>query len=320
MPTLTSDRQPGGNPPHLFCFGLGYTALMLARRIMREGWRVSGTCRSEAAAAAAAAEGIHAVILDRGRPMDDPKRTLATVTDILSAVPPDADGDTVLDHHGDDLTTMEGLRWVGYLSTTGVYGDTGGVEVKESAPLQPSSERGRRRVAAEARWLSLPLASAASIHVFRLAGIYGPRRNVFETIRSGKARRIDRPGHLFSRIHVDDIATVLRASIAQPEAGQVFNVCDDEPAEPATVTAYACALLGIDPPPLQRFDDAAPTMSPMALSFWRDNRRVSNALIKQDLGIVLAYPSYREGLAAILEHARRADADVDTRPKMDQDS
>jgi nucleoside-diphosphate-sugar epimerase len=293
-----------GNVPHLFCFGLGFSAEALARRLIREGWRVSGTCRGEARQKQLAAAGIAAHQFDRSRPLADAAATLAPVTDLLISIPPDEAGDPVLDLHGDALPDIFGLRWIGYLSTTGVYGDTGGAPVDERAPLRPSSLRSQRRVAAERRWLQLYESDGAPVHIFRLAGIYGPGRSVLDQVRSGEAKRIERPGHVFSRIHVDDIALVLRASMARPDPGQIYNVCDDFPAEPGDVVACACALLGVPPPPLQPFEAVAAGMSPMALSFWHDNRRVDNGRIKRELGVHLLYPDYRSGLRAILAQER----------------
>ena len=157
---------------------------------------------------------------------------------------------------------MSGARWVGYLSTTGVYGDTGGARVNESSPVNPTSARGRRRVMAENRWLDLFWKQRLPVHVFRLAGIYGPGRSMLDQVRAGRARRIDRPGHLFSRIHVDDIAAVLRTSMARPRPGAVYNVCDDVPAAPGDVVAYACELLGVPAPPVVSYEEAAGDMSP----------------------------------------------------------
>jgi nucleoside-diphosphate-sugar epimerase len=240
-------------------------------------------------------------LFDRGRPLADPAAALAGVTDIVSSVPPDAAGDPVLDAHQDALVALPGVRWFGYLSTTGVYGDTGGALVDEAAPLNPSAGRSRRRVEAERRWLALTSGGARfPVHIFRLAGIYGAGRSPLDQVRAGEARRIDKPGHAFSRIHVDDIAAVLRASMARPDPGRVYNVCDDEPAEPADVVAFACRLLGRAPPPLVPFEAARETMSAMALSFWADNRRVDNSRIKRELGVTLSYPDYRTGLTAIL--------------------
>lgn len=288
-----------GSAGHLFCFGYGYSARVLALRLIGEGWTVSGTCRNSEKRALLAADGVLAYPFDRDQPLIDAPAALDGVTDVLSSIPPDRFGDPVLDQHGPLLAAARGLRWVGYLSTTGVYGDTGGALVDETAPPRPTSERGRRRVEAERRWLDMHEPHGQPVHVFRLAGIYGPGRSAIEQVRLGGARRIDKPGHLFSRIHVDDIAAVLRASIAQPNPGRIYNVCDDQPAAPADVIAHACHLLGVEPPPLIPFDRAVRELSPMALSFWRDNRRVDNARIKRELGVELRYPDYRAGLAAI---------------------
>jgi nucleoside-diphosphate-sugar epimerase len=288
----------------LFCFGLGYSALVLARRLKADGWSVAGTCRREDTRARLSAEGIDAFSFDRDRPLENPGAALKGATHILVSVPPDAAGDPVLDRHRADILALRDVRWIGYLSTTGVYGDTGGAPVDESALVNPTTERSRRRALAEKRWLALRHREGLAVHVFRLAGIYGPGRSIFERLRAGSAQRIDRPGHLFSRIHVEDIATVLQASIAKPRPGAIYNVCDDEPAAPADVTAYACALAGVTPPPVVSFEDAQKTMTPMALSFWRDNRRVDNGLIKRELGVTLAYPTYKEGLAAVFALAR----------------
>lgn len=292
---------PGGSAPHLFCFGLGYSATALGQRLMREGWRVSGTCRSEEKARALVAEGMRVHLFDRGRPLCDAVEALSGVTDVLSSVPPDGTGDPVLDHHHDDLVAAKEVRWFGYLSTTGVYGDTGGAEVDETAALAPTTERSRRRVAAERRWLDLRERHRLPVHVFRLAGIYGPGRSALDQVRSGKARRIDKPGHRFSRIHVEDIARILRASMARPEPGAIYNVCDDEPAEPSAVVSYACHLLGVEPPPPVPFETAERDMSAMARTFWMDNRLVANGHVKEMLAVDLIYPDYRAGLNAIFE-------------------
>lgn len=291
----------GSGEPYLFCFGLGYSSLALGERLIREGWRVAGTCRSADKAQTLAARGIRVHLFDRARPLADPADALAGVTDVVSSVPPDAEGDPVLDLHEGDLAAATGVRWFGYLSTTGVYGDTAGAEVDETAALRPTSERSRRRVVAERRWLRLWEQHALPVHVFRLAGIYGPGRSALDQVRAGRARRIDKPGHRSSRIHVEDIARILRASMARPEPGGVYNVCDDEPAEQSEVITCACRLLGVEPPPLVTLEQAAKEMSAMALSFWQDNRRVSNARVKEVLGVNLIHPSYRSGLRAILE-------------------
>lgn len=286
--------------PRLFCFGLGYSATRLARRLLAHGWSVAGTCQGEEKRRDLAALGIEAFLFDRERPMADAAGALAGSTHLMSSVPPDGAGDPVLDTLRPAIVAHGGWRWAGYLSTTGVYGDTGGAVVDESSALAPTSERGRRRVAAEAAWLALHRDHGVPVHVFRLAGIYGPGRSAFDRIREGAAQRVIKPGHAFGRIHVDDIAQVLTASMAKPDPGAVYNVCDDEPAAPAEVIAFACRLLGVEPPPPVAFEEAKKGMSPMALSFWRDNRRVDNGRLKRDLGVSLACPTYREGLAAIL--------------------
>ncbi len=286
--------------PRLFCFGLGYTARVLATALMAEGWTVAGTCRDDARRAELAADGIDAFPFDRRRPLDDARAALDGATHLLSSVPPDENGDPVLARHAGAIAAMEGLAWAGYLSTTGVYGDTGGAPVDETAAVDPTSERGRRRAEAEDGWLGLWRAAGVPVHVFRLSGIYGPGRSALGTVRAGQARRIDKPGHLFARIHVDDIAVVLRASMARPDPGAVYNVCDDQPAPAADVVAFACEILGVDPPPLVPFRQAAREMSPMALSFWRDRRRVDNTRIKRELGVRLTFPDYRAGLRAVL--------------------
>jgi hypothetical protein len=277
--------------PTLLCFGLGYSARMLAGRLAQAGWIIRGTARN-------APPGNPALLqFDREHPL--PASAFAGVTHILVSVPPDACGDPVLQTHGADIATLSGLAWLGYLSTTGVYGDRGGGWVDEGSELRPSGERGRRRVAAEAGWLDLWQRARVPAHVFRLAAIYGPGRSPFAALRAGTARRIDKSGQVFSRIHVDDLAAVLAVSIARPRPGALYNVCDDEPAAPEAVVAYAAHLLGIAPPPLVPF--AAAELSPMARSFYDDNKRVSNRLIKEELGAALRYPDYRGGLAAILE-------------------
>jgi len=281
---------------YLLCFGLGYSARTLAARLVADGWRIGGTSRNPAEPAE-----YDCRRFDRDHPLE--VIAFAGVTHVLVSVPPDERGDPVLDRHRRDIAALPGLRWLGYLSTTGVYGDRGGDWVDETSELRPSGERGRRRVAAEAGWLGLWRERDVPVHIFRLAGIYGPRRSPFDALRAGTAKRIDRPGQVFSRIHVEDLASVLQASIARPRPGGVYNVCDNEPAAPADVVAYAARLLGLPAPPLLPFEAA--DLSPMARSFYDDNKRVANALIKQELGVKLRYPDYRAGLAAILAAERR---------------
>ena len=286
-------------PLTLFCFGLGYSARVVSRRLLAQGWQVRGTARSAEKCAELAAHGIAAWPFDRGSPLADPAAALAGVTHILSSVPPDETGDAVLDHHGRELAALaEQVRWTGYLSTTGVYGDRGGATVDEHADRTPATVRGERRVTAEDGWCGLWRDAGLPVHLFRLAGIYGPGRNALATVKRGAARRIVKPGQVFSRIHVDDIAAVLEASMTQPNPGAAYNVCDDEAAPPQDVIAYACELLGVDPPPEIPFDEAE--LSDMARGFYAENKRVSNTRIKSELGVTLTYPDYRAGLQALL--------------------
>jgi nucleoside-diphosphate-sugar epimerase len=283
----------------LLCFGLGYSARALAGRLAAEGWAVGGTTRSPPPNAEWPCREVYR--FDRDHPL--PPAAFDGVTHLLVSVPPAGDGDPVLDAHRDDIAACSGLVWLGYLSTTGVYGDRGGEWVDEASELRPSGERGRRRVAAEAGWLDLWRRRGVPVHVFRLAAIYGPSRGPFEALRAGIAKRIAKPGQVFSRIHVDDLANVLAASMARRRPGAVYNVCDDEAAAPEAVVAYAAALLGIEPPPLVNLEEAG--LSAMARSFYDDNKRVANARIKTELGVALRYPNYRDGLRAILREEAR---------------
>jgi nucleoside-diphosphate-sugar epimerase len=278
----------------LFCFGLGYSAQTLARRLAARGWEIRGTTRRPEKAAALAALGWRLFPFSRERPLADPAEALGGVTHVLTSIAPDEAGDPGLDLHGRDLEALPGLAWVGYLGTTAVYGDRQGAWVDEDTPIEPTLARADRRARAEAAWL----ASGLPVHVFRLAGIYGPGRNAFVNLKDGTARRIVKPGQMVSRIHVEDIASVLEASIAQPRPGAIYNVCDDEPTPPQDVVAFAAELMDVPPPPEQPYETA--DLSPMARTFYRDNRRVGNARIKQELGVRLAFPTYREGLRALL--------------------
>jgi nucleoside-diphosphate-sugar epimerase len=273
----------------LLCFGLGYSARTLAERLAARGWEIRGTTRRPDKADALAARGWRVFPFDRERPL--PVDAFAGVTHALTSIAPDEAGDPALDLHGADLREV---GWIGYLGTTGVYGDRQGGWVDEDTAIEPTLARADRRARAEAAWLE----SGLPVHIFRLAGIYGPGRNAFMNLKEGTARRIVKPGQVFSRIHVEDIANVLEASIARPRPGAIYNVCDDEPAPPDEVVTHAARLLGVEPPPAQPYETAE--LSPMARTFYKDNRRVRNERIKRELGVTLAYPSYREGLAALL--------------------
>lgn len=273
----------------LLSLGHGYCAQALAQLLIAQGWRVIGTTRDPARARAMQAAGVAPLLW----PVPSLAPVLDQATHILQSMAPGAAGDPVLARHAAELGRSRAV-WVGYLSTTGVYGDHQGGWVDEATPLTPSTPRGIARVEAEAAWAALGL----PLHIFRLAGIYGPGRGPFEKVRNGTARRIVKPGQVFSRIHVDDIAQVLAASIARPDPGAIYNVCDDDPAPPEDVLAHAAHLLGLPPPPEKSWDTAE--MTPMARSFYAESKRVRNDRIKRELGVRLIHPDYRSGLAALL--------------------
>ncbi len=282
---------------HVLFFGFGYCAQYVAPLLAAQGWHISATCRDEEKAARLQGLGITPLILD-GAPLSP--AALDGVSHIVLSAAPDATGDPALPLLHDALAhNPTQFQWLGYLSTTGVYGDHEGAWIDEDTPPGPLGERGQRRVAAEAAWGALAETLHLPIHYFRLAGIYGPGRNQLAALKAGTARRIDKTGQVFSRIHVEDIATILLASMAKPQAGRAYSVCDDEPAPPQDVVAYAATLLGMAPPPLIAFEDA--DLSPMAKSFYGENKRIKNSRIKQELGVTLKYPSYREGLRALFE-------------------
>ena len=274
----------------LLSIGHGYSAQALAPLLLAEGWRVIGTTRSADKAEALQTAGVEPVIW----PGTDLRPLLAQASHVLTSVAPTPEGEPVLADLGAALADADHLDWVGYLSTTGVYGDHQGGWVDEDTPLTPSTKRGKMRVAAEAEWASLGL----PLHIFRLAGIYGPGRGPFAKVRAGTARRIIKKDQLFSRIHVEDIAQVLKASIDRPNAGAVYNLCDDDPAPPEDVIGYAAELLGLPQPPAEDFETAE--MTPMARSFYAESKRVRNDRIKTELGVVLRYPDYRTGLRDLL--------------------
>jgi nucleoside-diphosphate-sugar epimerase len=270
----------------IFIFGLGYTGGTVARRLRADGWTVGGTVRDGGVRETLRREGIAAV------DFKDAVSGLAGASHVLSTAQTGASSDPVLALYRDVIVALK-PSWIGYLSTTGIYGDAGGGWVDEETPPRPAQDRTRRRVEAETAWRALTPAA----HVFRLAGIYGPGRNQLEDLRDGSAKRYDKPGQVFSRIHVEDIATVIAASAARPDPGRIYNVCDDEPASPIDVIAFAAMLIGVAPPPVLPFDPSK--LTPMAASFYAENRRVRNERIKKELGVRLAYPTYREGLSAL---------------------
>ena len=279
----------------LFSFGHGYSAQALARVLLPNGWRIAGTTRSSGNVAALGATGIDALVW----PGEDIHAKLAEATHLLVSVAPNERGDPVLGiAHDEIVAAAPHLKWAGYLSTTGVYGDREGGWVDETSKLAPATERGRRRVDAERQWQALAMETGLPLHIFRLAGIYGPGRGPFEKVRRGTARRILKQGQVFSRIHVDDIAQILAASISRPRPGAIYNVCDDMPAPPEDVIGYAARLLGVAAPPAVHFDETS--LTPMARSFYAESKRVRNDRIKQELGVQLLYPDYQSGLQALL--------------------
>lgn len=282
----------------LFCFGLGFSAEALAARLKQEGWEIAGTVRSEGKAARLRSLGYDVVCFEGTADRSEVVEALEGTTHLLLSIPP-RDGDPALLHFRDEIAGLKGLAWIGYLSTVGVYGDQAGASVDETTPPRPEKERSKARVEAEAAWLALGQEIGVPAQIFRLAGIYGPGRSALEKIKDGTAQRIVKPGQVFSRIHVEDIATVLEASIARPRQGAIYNVADDEPAPPQDVVAYAAELLDVEPPPETPFEEAE--MSSMARSFYGERRRISNDLIKSELKVSLAYPTYREGLRSLLD-------------------
>jgi len=286
---------------HLFCFGLGYSSLNLARKLLAKGWRVSGTCRNEEKATELEAEGIKAYVFNEDIPLSDTS-IFQDVTHILDSIPPLETGVPLsLKHHEEDLKNMFGLdsslrwndsriKWVGYFSTTGVYGDHNGGWVNESTLVCPVEERSRLRVVSENAWLN----SGLPVHIFRLAGIYGPGRNSLLRVKSGDAQIIEKKDHVFCRIHVDDIAQIVQASISNPQPGEIYNCADDLPAAQSEVISYCYELLGRTKPETISFEKAK--LSPMSRSFYSSCRRVENNKIKNELGVKLKYPDYISGL------------------------
>lgn len=282
----------------LFVFGLGFSANRLAHQLMPQGWSVSGTCRTPEKAELLRKDSITAHLFTGEESLADANATLADCSHILLSIPPGEHGDPVFHHHAEYIAQLPNLNWLGYLSTTGVYGDHQGRWIDESTPVNPGSARGQRRVDAENAWLSLHAEHGAPTHIFRLPGIYGPGRSAFDALQQRRAQRINKPGQVFCRIHIDDIAQGLSASMANPNPGSIYNLVDDEPAPPQDVTALAAELMGMEPPPLIPFDDAE--LTPMGRSFYAECKRVRNTKMKEELGVTLKHPSYREGLQAIL--------------------
>lgn len=282
----------------LFCFGYGYSAASLARRLSPRNLTVAGT-RTTLDAPCEADPGTILAAYKGDAPSAEVRALLRGSTNLLVSIPPDIEGDVVLRHYREDLAGLSDLDWIGYLSTVGVYGDRKGAWVDEDSPTAPSSERSLRRLQAEQTWLDFASETGKRVEIFRLSGIYGPGRSVIDTLRAGTARCIVKAGQVFNRVHVDDVARVLAAAIDRDTGHRLFNVGDDEPAPPEDVVAYAAELLGMPAPPAVPFEQAG--LSGMAASFWAECKRVKNARIRGDLGVELLYPTYREGLRALAD-------------------
>jgi nucleoside-diphosphate-sugar epimerase len=280
----------------LLIFGFGYSGRAIAQAARAAGFAVTVTSRTPAAQRPE--PGV--AIID----FTEAEDAISAATHIVATAAPDERGDPVLARYSAQLLVAENLRWIGYLSTTGVYGNRDGGWVDEDTPPAPNAERAKRRLAAETDWAGY---GSVAVDIFRLAGIYGPRRSMFDDLRAGEARRVEKPDHLFGRIHRDDIALGVVAAMRQepPPGVRTFNFSDDEPAASADVVVEAAKLLGVEPPAPVAYADAVAVMSPMAKSFWADNRKVANAKTKAVLGIEWKYPTYREGLRAILAEERQ---------------
>lgn len=280
----------------LFAFGFGNSAMALRRRAKDQFAAMGGTTRSTGRTDALRAIGVDALTFNGETPGVGVAEALSAATHVLTSVPPDPDGDPVLRHHADDIAASKSLSWIGYLSTIGVYGDHGGAVIDEEAVCRPVSERSKRRVAAERAWMALGERMGVPVAVFRLAGIYGPGHNVMVRLKNGRARRLVKPGQVFNRIHVDDIAAVCEAAMTKRASG-VFNVTDDAAAPPQDVLVYAAELMGVEPPPEEDF--ATAELTPMARSFYGETKIVSNEKAKTVLGWTPIYPDYQSGLTAL---------------------
>ncbi len=285
---------------NLFCFGYGYSCDHLGYALNKQGgWNLAGTTRDNDKRRQMKEHGIRSFLFDFDQPLEDPLLFLRDTTHLLISTPPDDEGDPAFRLHADDILQLKSLQWVGYLSSTAVYGDRDGAWVDENSERRPSSKRGSRRLKAEEQWLSLFRENGLPVHIFRLAGIYGPGRSALDSVRAGVARRINKPGHAFSRIHVEDIVQVLLASMDKPNPGQAYNLADDRAAPSYEVIEEACNLLGLTPPPLIPYDEA--DLAPITRSFYADNKRIKNDRIKAELDVALHYPTFKEGLKGCLE-------------------
>jgi len=285
---------------NLFCFGLGFTGSALVQEVRAKGGMASGTCRENTQIDFWNGAGVRSYCFDGKVSSEAVERAVSQASHVLVTIPPQKGaGDVVLKHFKKILTNNSQLLWLGYLSTTGVYGNRDGDWVDETSELKPGFDHQSRRVEAEKQWRDLYRDHQVPVHIFRLAGIYGPGRNLLQRVRQGSARRIDQPGLVFNRIHVEDVVQVLNASMDHPHPGAIYNVSDDVPSSPAEAVAFACGLLHVEVPPLMALEDAK--LSNMARGFYLTNKKVRNQKIKEDLGIQLRYPDYKAGLKALLD-------------------
>ena len=282
---------------NLFVFGLGFSGRTIAERRTVRGDRVTGTVRTQGKAQALAAAGLSARVFGPEGCDSAIDTDLAASEALLISVPPGTSGDPVLAAYARQIAAAPKLRWIGSLSTIGVYGDHQGAWVDEHTPATPTNIRSRERADAEQAWLAFGAANNIAVHVFRLAGIYGPGQSQLAQLARGTARRIIKPGQVFNRIHVEDIARVVDASLERPRASAIYNVTDNEPAPPQDVVTFAASICGVEPPPEISLDDAG--LTEMGRSFYAESKRVRNDLLRNELGVTLAYPSYREGLKAL---------------------
>lgn len=282
---------------NLVIIGLGYSAGFFARAALASGWQVTGTVRSAEKADRLGKDGIPSLVFAGSSVSEGLAAAIAGADAVLVSTQPDESGDPALACLAGQLAAAPHLRWIGYLSTIGVYGDHDGAWIDETAICRPTGARTRQRLEIDANWLAFGQRTGKAVQIFRLAGIYGPGRNAIVNLRAGTARRLVKPGQVFNRIHAEDIAGILMASLARPRNGAIYNVTDDEPAPGQDVVAFAATLIGVEPPPETAFDPA--TLSPMAASFYSENKRVSNALVKRELGYEFRYPTYREALTAL---------------------
>jgi nucleoside-diphosphate-sugar epimerase len=296
--------------PTLFCFGLGYSANHYIAELGARFDRIAGTVRTREKAAAIAAAGIgghkvEAFVFDGSAAAPEVVAAVIDTNAILVSAPPGRDGDPVLACFADTIAGAPHLQAIAYLSTVGVYGDHAGAWVDEATPSAPVSPRSVERLAAEQAWTALGARAGRPVAHLRLSGIYGPGQNALVQVARGSAKRIDKPGQVFNRIHVGDIAQAIDAAFAHRADGAV-NVTDDEPTAQGVPIAFAAELLGVTPPPEIPFAEAAKDMTAMGLSFYGESKRVRNAKLKSELGVALRYPTYREGLRALLMTMSRA--------------